>query len=128
MSRGTNGFGNGWGFHEQWPAGASGPVFDVMQGSTVIARMERGGNGWRLTVRQSTEAANNLTFLLQMLSIMSDRMRSVEGEGGKLSLMAESQTGETLAGSDVIRRLLDALQTPEKNTDAVAWGAHGGEL
>lgn len=128
MSRTNGNFGNSWGFHEQWPSGAKGPVFDVMQGSTVIARMEQGGEGWRLTVRQSTEAANNLTFLLQMLSIMSDRMRSVEGEDGKLTLVAESQSGETLAGADVIRRLLDALQTPEDNSDAVAWGAHGGEL
>lgn len=122
-----NGLNSGqWGFHESWPVGGTGPVFDVTQGSTVVARMEHVDGSWRLSLPQSTEAANNLAYLLQMMSILADRMRSVEGQQGKrLGLSAHSQSGEELSGAETIRRLMDALQTPKDDAHAADWGERG---
>lgn len=112
-----------WGFEENWPRRAEGPVFDLMHGDRHMARVWKEGGRWQLVLRPQSQVTTDLESLLQVLAMIADRMRAFEEQRLSASGGAPDARNQVADAGAAIGRLLGALSAGSNSADAVRWGA-----
>ncbi len=117
-----------WGFMEGWPRGSHGPVFDVGYGDMHVARLYYDRGRWAVTLRPTGQITCELSSLLNILSMIGDRLQALDTASAAADIVAEGpfclidERGRAAASDmEQMAKLLFAGRPPTAES-LVRWG------